>query len=150
VTSQGRQPEGDGQKGPQGRQPEGYPHGRQPEGDSQVAPLGRQPEGDSQVAPLGRQAERTRLAWRRTALAATAVSLLAARLAVGARLTLAGALGVATAAALWLGALVVIQHRIGQLDAPQPRSTARLPVALAGVIVGYALLGTAVLVVRGH
>jgi hypothetical protein len=137
VTSQGRQPEGDGQKGPQGRQPEGYPHGRQPEGDSQVAPLGRQPE-------------RTRLAWRRTALAATAVSLLAARLAVGARLTLAGALGVATAAALWLGALVVIQHRIGQLDAPQPRSTARLPVALAGVIVGYALLGTAVLVVRGH
>jgi hypothetical protein len=137
VTSQGRQPEGDGQKGPQGRQPEGYPHGRQP-------------EGDSQVAPLGRQAERTRLAWRRTALAATAVSLLAARLAVGARLTLAGALGVATAAALWLGALVVIQHRIGQLDAPQPRSTARLPVALAGVIVGYALLGTAVLVVRGH
>jgi uncharacterized membrane protein YidH (DUF202 family) len=137
VTSQGRQPEGDGQKGPQGRQPEGYPHGRQP-------------EGDSQVAPLGRQAERTRLAWRRTALAVTAVSLLAARLAVGARLTLAGALGVATAAALWLGALVVIQHRIGQLDAPQPRSTARLPVALAGVIVGYALLGTAVLVVRGH
>jgi hypothetical protein len=137
VTSQGRQPEGDGQKGPQGRQPEGYPHGRQP-------------EGDSQVAPLGRQAERTRLAWRRTALAATAVSLLAARLAVGARLTLAGALGVAAAAALWLGALVVIQHRIGQLDAPQPRSTARLPVALAGVIVGYALLGTAVLVVRGH
>src|SRR5262249_57531025 len=50
----------------------------------------------------GQQRVRTRLAWLRTALLATVISLLAARLAVGHRLPVRGLLGVIVATELWL------------------------------------------------
>jgi uncharacterized membrane protein YidH (DUF202 family) len=93
----------------------------------------------------GLQPERTRLAWRRTALAATAVSILAARLAIGTRLTARGALGVAAVALLWLAVIGVCQRRINTLAGPAPAGTGRSPAVLTAAIVGYALVGVLLL-----
>nr|WP_240947668.1 DUF202 domain-containing protein [Planosporangium mesophilum] len=87
------------------------------------------------------QSERTRLSWRRTALAATVVSILAVRLAVGYRLTARGALGTAGVAALWLVVVAVTQRRINALAAPRRVDAGRSPAALAAAVLGYALLG---------
>jgi uncharacterized membrane protein YidH (DUF202 family) len=97
----------------------------------------------------GLQPERTRLAWRRTALTATAVSILAARLAVGTRLTARGALGVAAVALLWLAVVAVCQRRINGLTALRPTTAGRSPSVLAAAVLGYALLGVLLLVLRG-
>jgi uncharacterized membrane protein YidH (DUF202 family) len=90
--------------------------------------------------PPGTQAERTRLAWRRTMLAVTAVALLAVRLAV----VDAPAVGLTLAAAAllgWLGVLVVTYRRIGRMAAARPGPPGReLPLTAASAV-GYAALG---------
>ncbi|HEV7898346.1 MAG TPA: DUF202 domain-containing protein [Planosporangium sp.] len=96
----------------------------------------------------GLQPERTRLAWRRTALAATAVSILAVRLAIGSRLTARGALGTAVVAVLWLTVITVTQRRINALATTRPTVAARSPFVLAATVLGYALLGALLLVLR--
>ncbi|MFS8477390.1 MAG: DUF202 domain-containing protein [Micromonosporaceae bacterium] len=91
----------------------------------------------------GLQPERTRLAWRRTALAVTGVALLAARLAVQ-RVTPVRLLGLVAVAALWAAVLAVSHHRVRALAPPRPApgdpSGRALP-ALALIVTGYAVLG---------
>ncbi|SCF33167.1 protein of unknown function (DUF202) [Micromonospora viridifaciens] len=93
----------------------------------------------------GLQPERTRLAWRRTLLALTGVTVLLVRLALtGGR---AGAAVAGLAVLAWLGALAVTWQRA---TGTGPRSEQRWPfplIALAAT--GIALLGV-VLVVRGQ
>ena len=89
----------------------------------------------------GLQPERTRLAWRRTALAVTAVALLAIRLAV---VRVGGPTGWAVAAAAmlgWIGALRVTQHRIAAMSASRPIAVGRALPLTALTIIGYAVVG---------
>lgn len=81
--------------------------------------------------------ERTRLAWRRTALAMTAVTLLTVRLALSrhAPLLVAAALGG------WVAAVAVATRRIPALTASQPDPAGRVPPLIALTIVGYAAVG---------
>jgi hypothetical protein len=75
----------------------------------------------------GLQAERTRLAWRRTTLAATAVMLLAVGRVVstGARPIVVE--GAALSALVWIAALVVAHQRIRELSTVRPLQTVRPP-----------------------
>lgn len=86
----------------------------------------------------GLQPERTRLAWRRTALALTVVTVLTVRLALGGGPV--GTLAAVLALAVW-GAAVRLCWPRATGTGPTPSGGRRLPlVALAAA--GYALLGT--------
>jgi len=92
----------------------------------------------------GLQPERTRLAWRRTLLTLTGVTLLLVRLALGGGLT--GALLAGLAVAGWLGALGVTWRRA---TGTGPRWADRWAFPLAALTAaGFALLGV-VLVLHG-
>jgi uncharacterized membrane protein YidH (DUF202 family) len=92
----------------------------------------------------GLQSERTRLAWRRTALALTVVAVLALRLTLAGGGT--GALLAAAVVLLWAGALVALGERAAGRG-PIRADTRALPlVALATA--GLALLSVP-LVLRG-
>jgi hypothetical protein len=104
---------------------------------------------DAKRGDHGLQPERTRLAWRRTALTATVVSILAARLAAGTRLTTSGALGVAAVALLWLTVVGICHRRINALATSGAIAAHRLPALLAAAVAGYAVLGVLLLVLRG-
>jgi uncharacterized membrane protein YidH (DUF202 family) len=67
--------------------------------------------------PQGAAPERTRLAWRRTVLAATAVAVLAVRLAITGASPAVAAFVIAFTTATWLAFALVAQRRIAQLDA---------------------------------
>ena len=93
----------------------------------------------------GRAAERTRLAWYRTVLAATAAALLAARFALRAGLP-------AIAAVAALATVVVFaaaQVRVRRLTALPPPTARRAPPVVALAVVGYALLGAVLAVLHG-
>jgi hypothetical protein len=95
--------------------------------------------------PRGTAPERTRLAWRRTALAGTAVTLLVARLAIrdGLRplpLTVGG-----LAALSWIGLLLLGRYRLGSAGA-SGAPPGWVPVATAACLAWFTVLG-AVLVV---
>jgi uncharacterized membrane protein YidH (DUF202 family) len=78
----------------------------------------------------GASAERTRLAWRRTTLAATVATLLTVRLAVRVPDDPWHITAIVLAALLWLGQLVLTQRRIRAMDADPPRGIGRtLPVS---------------------
>ncbi|MGH3661225.1 MAG: DUF202 domain-containing protein [Micromonosporaceae bacterium] len=94
--------------------------------------------------PRAAQLERTRLAWRRTVLTATAVALLGLRQAITADLVPARALGAAAVMLAWLATVAVSHRRIVMLS--QGSSFAgRAPVWVAALTVGYAALGAAML-----
>ncbi|HEY8471744.1 MAG TPA: DUF202 domain-containing protein [Natronosporangium sp.] len=89
----------------------------------------------------GRQPERTRLAWRRTMLAISAVTVLAVRLALersGPGLVL---LGVAAALLGWLAVLAISWRRIAALAAPPPPPVRRAVPLTAAATVGFAVIG---------
>lgn len=95
------------------------------------------------------QPERTRLAWRRTVLTATAVTLLAARQALLADSPEVRALATALVMLLWLVVLVVAARRIATLDRPETpaalSTTGPTAWLLTGTVIGLATLGTALL-----
>jgi uncharacterized membrane protein YidH (DUF202 family) len=88
----------------------------------------------------GASAERTRLAWRRTALTTTAVALLTVRVAVRHGYGPLAIVGIAAAAIGWLAQLVVAQHRIKAMDTPRPGNIGRTLPAFAAVIMGFVVL----------
>ncbi|WBB70551.1 DUF202 domain-containing protein [Micromonospora sp. WMMD812] len=92
----------------------------------------------------GLQPERTRLAWRRTALSATVVTALAVRLA-----STGGAPGAVLTgiAVLTWGALLRLCWRRGTGTGPAPSGGRSLPLAALGTVL-LALLGVS-LVLRG-
>lgn len=94
----------------------------------------------------GASAERTRLAWRRTVLATTVVSLLTVRLAVRDGVTPVKAVVVAAALLGWLAQLWVTQRRIQMMAQPKPGGIGRTLPAISLVIVGYAVLGIVLLI----
>jgi hypothetical protein len=90
----------------------------------------------------GASAERTRLAWRRTGLSATAVALLAARPAFTPG---AGALTYLLAAAAlagWAGLVGLAYRRARGLNAAPPRPGQRTITAYAAITVCFGILGT--------
>jgi hypothetical protein len=86
----------------------------------------------------GLQPERTRLAWRRTVLAAGVVTVLLLRMAL--LLGPAGTLQAAAALAGW-AACAAIAYRRGGRTAQEPRAAGWAPAALATIVAGYAALG---------
>ncbi|MEU3188512.1 DUF202 domain-containing protein [Streptomyces sp. NPDC006923] len=95
----------------------------------------------------GLQPERTWLAWRRTTLALTVVTVLAARQAVHAGGTAVGVVASALSALVWLAFLAVAHRRALALAAVRPRPLSPCAVAAtAGCTVLLALFAVTVLV----
>jgi hypothetical protein len=93
--------------------------------------------------------ERTRLAWRRTVLAATVVALLGGRLAIAQTSPAFAALFVSFTAAAWLAFVALAQRRIGQLTHRQDRAPNRSIPLVVQLILVYEVLG-AFLVLRSR
>jgi uncharacterized membrane protein YidH (DUF202 family) len=96
----------------------------------------RPPAADN--SPSG-SAERTRLAWRRTVLATTAVGLLMIRLVVRSGASDLIGIGIAAAAVGWLGMLWLGQRRIHAIADEASRPIGRVLAALAMLTVGFAV-----------
>jgi hypothetical protein len=90
----------------------------------------------------GASAERTRLAWRRTGLSATAVALLAARPAFTPGAGPHTYLIAAVVLAGWAGLVGLAYRRARGLDARPPRPGQRTIAAYAAITVAFAILGT--------
>jgi uncharacterized membrane protein YidH (DUF202 family) len=100
------------------------------------------PIGDPPTpAAYGASAERTRLAWRRTVLANTAVVVLTIRLAVRDHVTPFHALAIAVVIAGWLGQLWITQRRIHAMADPLPGAIGRTLPIVALQTAGYAVIG---------
>ena len=89
----------------------------------------------------GASSERTRLAWRRTCLSATAVALLAARPAFHPAAGLLAWLAASAAMAVWVAMVTLALRRARGLDAGQPRPAKRAIPAYALLTVALAALG---------
>ncbi len=85
------------------------------------------------------------MAWRRTLLALTVVTLLTARLGLAADAAWWGSLIVAATALLWLAASLLTQRRIAHLSRAAPPETLRplLPALIAMLVALSAVLGLA-------
>jgi hypothetical protein len=97
----------------------------------------------------GASAERTRLAWRRTMLAATAVALLTVRAATRNRFTVGGGLVIAAALIGWLGLLWLSQRRIAAMAHHEPAGIGRTLPATALMVLGLSVLGLLALLTGG-
>jgi uncharacterized membrane protein YidH (DUF202 family) len=91
----------------------------------------------------GASAERTRLAWRRTGLSATAVALLAARPAFTPDAGAVTYLGAAATMAGWAALIGLSYRRSRGLNAWPPHPGQRAVTAYALIIAGLAVLGAA-------
>ena len=96
----------------------------------------------------GASAERTRLAWRRTALASTAVVLLTVRLAIRDRFTVLGALVIAAALLVWLAQMWLTQRRIHAIDRHEPTQVMGALPALSLTAIAFALLAVLLVLTR--
>ncbi|MER7835908.1 DUF202 domain-containing protein [Streptomyces sp. NPDC096040] len=96
----------------------------------------------------GLQPERTRLAWRRTTLSATVAAVLAAKTALHGSASAGGVLACAACCVLWLGFLLIANHRIRALAATDRPSALTPRQATAAVLctVAVALCATALVV----
>ena len=99
--------------------------------------------------PLDTTRERTRLAWRRTVLAATIVAILGARLAIARTSPAFAAAFVSFTAAVWLAFVALAQRRIGQLTSGHDRAPNRSVPLVVQLILVYEVLG-AFLVLRSR
>ncbi len=102
---------------------------------------GRKPAGPMWSGAEGAATERTRLAWRRTALASTVVALLTVRLAARARWQALDAVAVGLAALAWIAHMWLIQRRIQAMAEGEPTMIGRTLVATALVVIAFAVLG---------
>lgn len=94
------------------------------------------------VPDPGAAAERTRLAWRRTTLAVTAVTLLIARMSTLTRTVAVGLVALAFALAGWIAAIALAHRRITDLGrGPLVSALRRGPAAIALFVAWYALIG---------
>jgi hypothetical protein len=91
---------------------------------------------------LGASAERTRMAWRRTGLSATAVALLAARPAFAPGAGAGTYLAAAVALGGWAALVGLAYRRARGLAAAPPRPGQRTVTAYAAITVGFTILGT--------
>jgi len=89
----------------------------------------------------GASAERTRLAWRRTGLSATAVGLLAARPAFDPDAGTGAWLIAATAMAGWAALIALAYRRAHRLGLRPPRPARRTILVYALITVVFAILG---------
>ena len=89
----------------------------------------------------GASAERTRLAWRRTALSATACALLAARPAFDPSAGEAKWLVAALAMAGWALLIAIAYRRVRGLTDTPPRPARRTVTGYALATIGFAALG---------
>ncbi len=89
----------------------------------------------------GASAARTRLAWRRTVLATTAVTALTIRLAARGGFTPLRAVAIALALATWLAQLLIAQRRIRAMAVAQPRDISRTLPTVALATTAYAAVG---------
>jgi hypothetical protein len=97
--------------------------------------------------PDGASPQRTRLAWRRTALSHTVCVLLLLRLAsTGSRHPVASAVLAALGMLAWIAATWLIQHRITAMAARVPAAAGRTLPGFAVITSSYALLGVVLLV----
>jgi len=98
----------------------------------------------------GLQPERTQLAWRRTTLAATTVTLLAAGVVVRHNATAVRLLALAIIAGVWLAILALSQRRISALSKANattaPARVTGKPARLALLVVGLAMVSVLVVV----
>jgi hypothetical protein len=99
-------------------------------------------EGDEDPdKPPGTARLRTRLAWRRTALAATAVLLLTVKTALLLHSAAGRALIIALGVLGWLGLLAVCRQRIATVSGTPPAPAGWTPALMALGIAGFAVLG---------
>jgi len=97
--------------------------------------------------PDGASPQRTRLAWRRTALTHTVCLLLLLRLAsTESRFTAASAVLAALGMLAWIAAIWLIQQRITAMAARVPAAAGRTLPGFAVITSSYALLGVVLLV----
>ena len=101
------------------------------------------------MSALDTTRERTRLAWRRTVLAATVVAILGARLAIARTSPAFAALFVSFTAATWLAFVALAQRRIGQLAGGRDKAPNRSVPLVVQLILVYEVLG-AFLVLRSR
>lgn len=94
----------------------------------------------------GASAERTRLAWRRTGLSASAAALLAVRPAFVPDAGTAQLLLAAAAMAGWAALVALAYRRARGLAVPRPRPAGRTVTAYAAATVGFAVLGGLVVI----
>ena len=95
----------------------------------------------SDASDTGLSAERTRLAWRRTATSAAAVALLAARPAVGADAGPVQVLAAACALAGWAALVAVAYRRARGLTAWPPHPGRRTLPVYALITAAFAMIG---------
>jgi hypothetical protein len=95
--------------------------------------------------PRGTAPERTRLAWRRTALAGTAVTLLVARLAIRDGLRPLPLTVGALAALAWFGLLLLCRYRLGSVGG-SGAPPGWVPVATVACLAWFTVLGAALVV----
>jgi hypothetical protein len=99
-------------------------------------------EGDEDPdAPPGTARLRTRLSWRRTALAATGVLLLTLRTALLVQSAVGRALIVTLSVLGWLGLLAICRKRIAAVSGTPPAPAGWTPALMALGIAGFAVLG---------
>jgi uncharacterized membrane protein YidH (DUF202 family) len=93
------------------------------------------------LPPDGASAERTRLAWRRTALAATVVAMLTVRVALRDGHDVLDSVAISMVGGGWLAQLWLAQRRIRAMASKQPRDIRRSLPGFALVVSGFAGLG---------
>jgi len=89
----------------------------------------------------GASAVRTRLAWRRTGLSATAVGVLAVRPAFAPQAGTASVLVAAAAMAGWAALIALAYRRAEGLNVRPPRPGRRTVTAYALITIGFAAIG---------
>ena len=97
--------------------------------------------GDRAADDHGASAVRTRLAWRRTGLSATAVGVLAVRPAFAPPAGTASVLVAAAAMAGWAALIALAYLRAQGLNVRPPRPGRRTVTAYALITIGFAVIG---------